>query len=99
MPLGETACAQVLDRPPDLRGVTSRLSPRPPYPSSYRPGTLTVLTKVAGRRTECLFPAGAWFLLIFGLRDFRCGAAYRRDTKRVQYLLFISALREPTGFS
>ena len=52
VPLGEMACAQVLDRPPDLRGVTSRLSPRPPYPSPYRPGTLTVLTKVAQRRTE-----------------------------------------------
>jgi len=54
-PLGEMACAQVLEKPPDLRGVTSRLRPCPPYPSPYRPGTLTVLTKVAHRRTECVF--------------------------------------------
>ena len=49
---GPTVCAQVLERPPDLRGVTRRLSPRPPYPAAYQPGTLTVLTKGAERRTE-----------------------------------------------
>ena len=43
VPLEETACAQVLDRPPDLRGVTSKLGPRPTYPSPPRHTTINVL--------------------------------------------------------
>ena len=97
-PLGEMACAQVLEKPPDLRGVTIRLSPCPPYPSPYRPGTLTVLTKVAHRRTECVFPGGIMYFPTLRFTGFslRCSVSPRQEES--QKMIFISMLREPHGF-
>ena len=82
MPLGETACAQVLERPPDLRGVTQQAQPVPavPRPRTGR-GTLTVLTKVAQRRTECFFPGGIMYLPTLRRTGFtlRCSVSPRQE--------------------
>ena len=50
LPSRRILCAQVLEKPPWVAGLTGRLRPCPPRPSPYRPGTLTVLTKVAESR-------------------------------------------------
>ena len=43
-------CAHVFESLPVVVGFTSSESPRPPRPSPYRPGAVTVFTNVAENR-------------------------------------------------
>ena len=53
-----------------------------------------------GAEANGVFLSGrSCIFLLFGLREFGCDAAYRRDKKGVHNMMFISVLREPFGFS
>ena len=55
--------------------------PIPAVPAPYRPGTLTVRTKVAQRRKECVFPGGIEYLPILRFTGFslKCSVSPRPE--------------------
>ena len=57
-------CAHVLESLSVVVGFTSSESPYPPRPSPYRPGTVTVFTKVADSRAGLLVRRSATFATI-----------------------------------
>ena len=52
LPRRITLCDHAFENPPPRLGFTSRLSPKPPRPSPYRPGRLTVRTNEAASRSR-----------------------------------------------